>query len=123
MELHALRVILLVVMTVDTLSGSSIRTKHIIINNTLIKVFQTALIDGQLLIIGIRRRYESVAEIGIDRVGRHMDAEGLKACPLTILAGIGLYLNGLTLGYIRELFPLIDVGLCLRSAADDLLAF
>ena len=47
MKLHALRVILLIVVTVDALTVFLESTEHIIIDDALIIVFQTALTNGQ----------------------------------------------------------------------------
>ena len=51
MKLHALRVILLVVMTVNALSSFFKTAEHIVIDDTLVIVLQTTLTDGQRLVI------------------------------------------------------------------------
>ena len=44
MELHALRIVLLVVMAVDALAGNLLTTEHVVDDNVLVVVFQTALV-------------------------------------------------------------------------------
>ena len=50
MELHTFRVILLIVVAVDTLSLSTLRAKDVVIDDALVVVLQTALADGQFFI-------------------------------------------------------------------------
>ena len=52
MELHALWIVLLVVMTVDALSLRAIafRTEYVVEDDALVIVLQTALTDGQVFI-------------------------------------------------------------------------
>ena len=119
-ELHSVRIVLLVVMAVDTLSLSTFRTEQIIIDDALVIVFQTALIDGQLLIGHIRGRNESIADIGIDRVWRDKDVEGLVACPAVILLRIDLYLDGIALGSLFQSLPVVSVRLYLVASTNHL---
>ena len=49
-ELHTVRIILLVVVAVNTLPFATFSTKHIVIDHALVVVLQTALVDRQLFI-------------------------------------------------------------------------
>ena len=119
-ELHPLRVILLIVMAVDTLSLIVFRTEDIVVDHLLIIVLQTALVDRQFLIRHIRRVDQSVADVTVDGVWRHMDAERLEASPLIVLPRISLHLYGLALGCSHKALPFIDIRLGLRASADYL---
>src|SRR5574344_1387350 len=53
MELHALRIIVLVVMAVDTLSVLFRSAEHVVVDDAFIIILQAALVDGQFLISDI----------------------------------------------------------------------
>ena len=115
-KLHPFGVVLLVVVAVDALSVAPIRAEHVVVYHALVVVFQTALVDGQVLIGDIRRRNQSITDIGVDGVG----VERLEAPPTAVLLHIHLYLDGIALGTLGEPFPVIGIGHNLPSAADDL---
>ena len=50
MELHAVRVVLLVVVTVDALALSTLRAEHVAIDDALVIVLKTTLADGQVFV-------------------------------------------------------------------------
>ena len=50
MELHTFGIILLIVVAVDALSLTVLTTEEIIIDDRLIIVFETTLVDGQHLV-------------------------------------------------------------------------
>ena len=116
MKLHTLRIVLLVVMTVDALAIGTLRAEHIVVDNAFVVVLKTTLADGQLFISDIRGRNESIADIAVDGIGRHIDMERLEACPMVVFVDKNLDLNGsglLVKGRLNELFPLAHAGLYL----------
>ena len=68
MKEHSPRILLLIIMAVDTLSVLLRTTKHIIDHHPFVIVLQASLIESQLLISDIRRRDESVAEVRVDAI-------------------------------------------------------
>jgi hypothetical protein len=69
MELHALRIVPLVVVAVDALSVFLETVQNVVVNHALVIVLQTSLIDSQSLVGYKRRGYQSVADIGVYGVG------------------------------------------------------
>jgi hypothetical protein len=122
MELHALRVVLLIVVAVDALAVLLERAKHIVVDYTLVVVLKATLIDGKRLVTYKRREYETIAKIAVDTIGRHEDAEWLVVCPLVGLLGIHIYCDGTILGLLRKCAPLVHIGLSLAFADDFLIA-
>ena len=55
MELHAVGVAPLIAMTVDALPVRLAGTKHVVVDNAFLVVFQTTLVDGEFLESDIRR--------------------------------------------------------------------
>ena len=111
MELHATGVVLLIVVAVDALAFFLEATEHVVVDDALVVVFQTALVDGQCLVADERGEDETVAEIAVDSVGRHVDAEGLVVGPLVSLSCIDVDGDGTALGLLRERAPVVDIGL------------
>ena len=89
-ELHALRVPLLVVVAVDALALALEAAEHIVVDDTLVVVLQATLADGECLVADERRGNETVTQVGVDAVRRHIDAEGLVVRPLPVAAGIDI---------------------------------
>ena len=121
MELHPVGVVLLVVVAVDALARRTFGAEHIVVDHALIVVFQTALADGQVLVGDVRGGNQSVADVGVDGIGRHNDVERLIARPLSLVAGIDLHLDGLPPCSLSEFSPVAGIGLYLGSAANNLL--
>ena len=121
MELHPVGVVLLVVVAVDALTRRTIGAEHIVVDHALLVVFQTALADGQVLVGDVRGGNQSVADVGVDGIGRHNDVERLIARPLSLVAGIDLHLDGLPPCSLSELSPVAGIGLYLGPAANNLL--
>ena len=119
MELHAIRIILLVVVAVDALSATlSLRAaKYVVINHALVVVLQTSLADSQFLVTHIRRIDKAVTDIWVDAVLRHIDVERLVFRPLTVVAGIYLHPDILT-GSHKSL-PVVPIGLYLTAATQQ----
>ena len=69
MKLHTIRIILLIMVTVDALTFTLKATEHVVIDYPLIIVLQTALADSQRLIAHKRRMNKPVADPAIDTVG------------------------------------------------------
>ena len=99
MKLHALRVSLLVMVAVDALSLLLEAAKHIVVDDTLVVVLQTTLADGQGLVADERGWNETIAEIRVNAVCRHIDIEGLIVRPLVVVAGIDIDVDGLVGSY------------------------
>ena len=121
MELHALRVILLIVMAIDTLACGFCSTKHVIDHHLLVVVLQATLIQCQLLVGHIRRRYQAVAQVRVDAVLRHADFERLVAAPLSVVAGKHFYVNVTACCLTHQLAPIGHLGLNGIAAAHQLL--
>ena len=119
MELHALWVVLLIVVTVDTLTLLLKTTQHIVVDDALIIVFQTTLTDGERLVTDERRMNQSVTQPTVDTIGRNEDAEGFIVCPLVSLLGIDINGDLATSGLLNERAPIVSIGLGL-PLADDL---
>ena len=102
MKLHALRIVLLVAVTVDALSLRGCRAEHIVVDDALVVVLETALADGQFLVRYIRRRDETVADVGINRVVGDIDGEGLIAHPLAVVLREHLHADGLSFGFLLQ---------------------
>jgi hypothetical protein len=116
MELHALRVVLLIVVTVDALAFFLERTQHIVVDHTLVVVLKATLIDGKSLVTYKRWEYETIAKIAVDAIGRHVDAEWFVVSPLVGLLGIYIYCDGAILSLLGEYAPLVNIGLGLAFA-------
>ena len=69
MELHALRIPLLVVVTVDTLPFHLESAEDIVVDDALVIVLQTTLSDGYGLVADIRRRDDAIAQVAVDAIG------------------------------------------------------
>ena len=115
-ELHALRVVLLVVVAVDALSVTLEATQHIVVDDTLVVVFQTTLVDGQRLVRHKRRSNQTIADVRVDGVGRNMDVERLEVIPLRAVARVNIHRNVASFRFLRQSAPFVDVGL---SVAHD----
>ena len=111
MELHALGVVCLVMVAVDALTVFLETVQNVVVNHALVIVLQTSLIDGQSLVGYKRGGYQSVADIGVDGVGRHIDAERFVACPLAIRLCEDIHLNLASLGFFCQLLPFLFRGL------------
>ena len=68
MKLYTFRVVLLIVVAVDALAILLITTEYIIINDTLVIVFQTTLTDGQGLVSDERGKDETITQITVNAV-------------------------------------------------------
>jgi hypothetical protein len=55
--------------TIDTLAVFLETAEHIIIDDALVIVFQTALVDGQRLVADERREDKTITQIAIDAIG------------------------------------------------------
>ena len=55
--------------TIDALAIFLETAEHIIVDDTLVIVFQTALVDGQRLIADERREDKTVTQIAVDAIG------------------------------------------------------
>ena len=111
MKLHPLRVVGLVVVAVDALSVFLQCAQYVVVDHTLVIVLQAPLVDGQSLVGYKRGGYQSVADIGIDGVGRHIDTERLVACPLVIRLCEDIHLYLASLGFFCQSFPFLCRGL------------
>ena len=120
MKLQTLRIILLIVVAVDALAVLLEAAKDVVVDDALIVILQATLVDGQRLIRDKRRGYQTITDIGVYGVRRHIDAKGFEACPLVVLACIDIYRDGLALRFLGQCVPLVDVGL---SVAHDLVIF
>ena len=69
MELHTLRISLLVVVTIDALAFNLESAEDIVVDNALIVGHQTALSDGQGLVADKRRGDDAIAQVAVDAVG------------------------------------------------------
>ena len=105
MELHTTRIVLLIVVAVDTLSLTVLATKGVVVNDRLIVVLEAALVDGQHLVSHEGRRDETIADIRIDGIGRHMNGEGLVAGPLAPSLRKDLDQKVATLSSSKQLTP------------------
>ena len=114
MELHALWVILLVVMTVDALSLDLEATEPVIVDDALVVVLETALADGEGLVADERRGDETIAQIGVDTIRRHMDGERLVVRPL--VAVLHIHIDTDITSLCRQFLPLAQGGLHLILA-------
>ena len=121
-ELHAFGVVLLVAVAIDALATLLRGAEHVVYNHLFVEVLKASLVDGQLLVADVGGRNQAVAEPRVYAVGRHMDAEGLEAHPLSVLLRINLDADVLALCFARQPFPVVDVGTGLQSAAQDFLA-
>ena len=115
MELHSFRTILLIIMAVNALSTLFWTAQHIIIDNILIVVFQTALIDRQILITDIGWWDKSITQMGIYRVRWHINIKWLITRPLVIVTCKHLNLDGLSISFFNQLFPIISIWLNCRT--------
>ena len=116
MELHALRVVVLIMVTIDALAVFLETAEDIVVDNALVIVLQAALIDGQCLVGDERRGYQTIADIRVDGVWRHKYLEGFEARPLITVACIDINGNGFSFGFLSQCVPLVDIGL---SVAHD----
>ena len=117
-ELHALMVILLVVMTVDTLSAlvAFRATQDIVVYHALVVVLQTTLADSQFLVADIRRIDQTVAQICVDAVFRHINIERLVFRPLTVIFGIHLHADALAHSLLCQPLPVVLLRLYLITS-------
>ncbi len=83
-ELHAPRVVVLVVMAVDALAVFLSGAEGVVVDDALVVVLQATLSDGEVLVGAERGGNDAVADIGVDGVGRDADGEGLVARPLVV---------------------------------------
>ena len=120
MELHAPGVPLLEVMAVDALSASLRRAEHVVDDDLLVEAFQTALVDGQLLVGDVRGRNHAIAEVGVDAVGRHIYIIRCEAHPLAIFLCKDFHADAVATSRYRQRPPLVHVGAHLESTADEL---
>ena len=122
-ELHTAGVVLLVIMTVDALTRRLLTTKHIIDHDLLVIIFQATLVQGQLLIGDIAGRDESVAEIGVDTVGRDRDVEGPVPPPFLVEPGKDLDIDSLLVsdGLANQLTPIVHLRLYGLTTAHQLM--
>jgi hypothetical protein len=107
-------------MTIDTLSLDLLTTEHIVHHHLLIVVLQTTLIQSQLLISHITGRDESVAEIGIDAVGRNGDMEGFISPPFLAETDKHLDIDILSDGLIDQFTPIVHRRLYSLAATNQL---
>ena len=121
-ELHALRVVLLVVMAVHTLARHILAAEHVVDDDSLVVVLQAALVDGQFLETDVRRCDEAIANPGVYAVGRDGDGERLVARPLVGMARKDLHLDALAARSGHQLAPLVGIGLYRCASTDILLA-
>ena len=120
MELHPFRVVLLIVVAVNTLSVASLGAEHIVVDDAFIVVFQTALINGQFFIGDIRRRNKAITDVGINGIGRNVDVERLETRPTIVFLYIHLHLDGIAFGSLSERLPVIGIGLYLMTITNNL---
>ena len=122
-ELHTLRIILLVVVTVDTLTARRAfrATQDIVVDDALIVILQTTLADGQFLIADVRRINQAVAQVGVDAVLRHINVERLILRPLSVVTGVNLHADVLVQGFLHQPLPLVLTGLYLRALQQQFL--
>ena len=113
MELHALWIVLLIMVTINTLSVFFKATKHIVIDNALVIVFQTTLINGQGFITNERRENETVTQVTVNAIRRHEDTERLVVRPLVCLTSVDINGNGTTLSLLCKCTPFIGFRLSL----------
>ena len=86
MELHASRIVLLVVVAVDALAVALETAEHVVVDDALVIVFQTTLTDGKRLVADERGRNKTETQVGVNAVRRHMDGERLIVRPLISVA-------------------------------------
>ena len=120
-ELHALRVVLLVVVAVDALAVQLGAAEHVVDHHPLVVVLKAALVKRQLLVGDVAGRNQAVADVGVDAIVRHVDLERLVAAPLVAALGIDLDIDGSAGSLRRQLAPVVDVGLHLVAATYQLL--
>ena len=101
MKLYAVGIAHLVVMTVDALSVGLEAAQHVVVDHTLVVVLQTALTDGQGFVAHERRGDETIAQVTVDAVGRHMDLERLVMRPLLAVAHKHIHVDVATLSCQR----------------------
>ena len=94
MKLHTVGIVLLVAVAVDTLSLGTLGAEHIVVDDAFVIVLEAALADGEILVDDVGRRYETIADVGVDGIARHIDEEWLETCPVAVLVDIDLDLDG-----------------------------
>ena len=117
-ELHALWIVVLIMVTIDALAILLETAEDIVVDNTLVVVLQTTLIDGQRLVGDERRSNQTIADIGIDGVWRHEYLEGFEAGPLVTVSCIDINGNRLALGFLSQRVPFVNIRL---SVAHDII--
>ena len=117
-ELHSVRIILLKVVTINTLTICVLRTEHVVIDNTFVVVFQTALINRQFFISNIRRRNKAITDIWVDGIGRDIYLKWFKASPAVSILHIQLHIDSTTLSSLSQSVPVIGIRLYLCASTD-----
>ena len=120
-ELHLLWVVHLVVVAVDALSVDLVAAEHVVVDDALVVVLEAALVDGELLVGHVGGRDESVADVGVDGVGRDEYLEGFVARPCPIVLCEHLHLHAFSFCLRGQRLPIVDVGLGLDAAQHDFL--
>ena len=115
-EQGALRIAQLTVMTVDALAVGFGRAQHVVVNDSLLIVFQTTLIQRQFLVGDVGWRNQAVANPRINRVGRHIDGKWLIVDPRITRTHVHIDNHGIAhcLGYQR--LPVVGRGAHLLAA-------
>ena len=67
-ELHAFRIVLLVVVTIDTLGILLKTTEYVIVYDAFIIILQTTLIDSQRLVTDERGMDEAITQIAVNTI-------------------------------------------------------
>ena len=122
MELHALRVAVLVVVAVDALAVLLRGAEHVVVDDALVVALQATLVDGQLLVCDVAGRDEAIGEPRVDAVGRHVDMERLIAQPLAVALGKHLHADSLVLCSLGQPAPVGRSGHHLAPFTHRLLA-
>ena len=111
MELHALGVVLLVVMAIDTLGLFLETAEDIVVDDALVVGFQATLVDGERFVAYERGVDKTVTQVAVDTVGRHEDTEGFIVRPLVGFTGIDIDGDGVPLCLFGQSAPIVDGGL------------
>ena len=113
MELHAVRVVLLEGVAVDALPILFGGVAHRAIDNLLVVILQTALVDGQLLVVHVAWGDQAVGDVRVDAVLGDVEMEGFHAKPLVVTLGVDGDLD--ILAGSCQFLPLLLAGAYIRS--------
>ena len=90
-ELEPLGIAALREMAVDALAVLLGGVYHVAVDELLVVVLKAALLQREILVGHVGGRDETVADVGVDAVGGHIDREGLIGRPLAVLLDEGAH--------------------------------